>query len=161
MARVLKFTYGEEEVDILAGDLRAEFGSLSFKSTRGAIWETIEIISGAQPEAIRTAQIQVDEYFERAQAWDPTSDRYNPLEMTPVWLYWQSEGESPKRALVLGGETEIRSSRIATPLLPGPAGRARWAVKHLPWENEDATAITTLSNLSNRGGKGTPGSAAG
>lgn len=153
MAKVLKLYNGASNIDLLAGDLILERDGLAIKSGRDKVWETINLISASSGSTIRTAQENIDKFIEQARRFEE-----NPVKEDPVWWYWQSEGESVKRAVVFDGETELFSrAPFNTPLDPGNGSILRLALKrHQQWETDTTTGkggtgLSALGGLTNLG----------
>ena len=105
---------GTTSVDLYGGNVKwAMSGWKTGTVTRKErIWETISVVSTASDANIRTEMANVDALFDTAKKY-----MNNPLNSDPVWLYWQSDGESAKRAVVTQGETEIGTDQRISPLL--------------------------------------------
>jgi hypothetical protein len=154
MAQTLQLEYGGTTIDLLSGDLRLERGGWSTRTTRdGRVWETLSLVSNAADATIRATQIDIDQFFEYARAYEE-----NILESTPVWLKWRSDGELEKRALVYDGETELKTDDCVTPLLGVGGMRLTIAIERdKAWEEPGVYTVST-TNVNHIGGTWTIGS---
>lgn len=150
MAEVLQLYDGSSFIDLLTGDLILEYEGLSIKSGRDRMWETINLVSGSSDAAVRTAQENVDKFIEKARLFDA-----NQVKADPIWWYWQSEGESAKRAVVFDGETELLSrGPFNTAIRPGNGSTLRLTLKRFhEWEaasvtNKTASSLSALGGIS-------------
>lgn len=151
MAKVLKVTDGTTTVDFVSGDLVLEFQGFQIESLNDADWEVISLVSGASDANIRTALANLDKLREQAilYASDPQREK-------PVWFYWQSEGESVKRSLVLDMTIKVKSQAAITPVLGRGGVAADLAIKHdAAWES-DTLSTDSDTGISAFGGTWSP-----
>jgi hypothetical protein len=156
MAQVLKVTDGTTTVDFLTGDLKMRAGGWETLSARDVVWETIELSTKAAAASVRTAVNNLMSLFKKARDYED-----NIIEQTPVWMYYQSEGESEKRALVLDGSVELQNVDNLGPLLYKTGLLLTVAIERLPfWENTTLQSLTA-SGKTVDGGYWVAGGAAG
>lgn len=157
MAQTLKITDGTTEIDFLASTLFAVGeGWQSAESGLEPVWETFDLAGNITDANLRTAQSNLEKLFRQARRYID-----NPVENNPVWLYFSSEGESAKRALVLDGSSRISASGRSSPLLGAGGTLMSLAIKRAPfYENTSGTAIAN-SGVSTLGGSWAVGSASG
>ncbi|MHC4195809.1 MAG: hypothetical protein ACYSQZ_07680 [Planctomycetota bacterium] len=123
------FIGGSSELKLGAGGWNTESISEEF------IWETIELISDNTDATVRAEKKKLDLLLYKARLFNS-----NPLSSVPVWLYFNADGESAKRSLVLDGSTKILSDNIYSPLMGVDSIKVNAAIKrkHI-WENTSAT----------------------
>jgi len=141
---------GTTSVDLYSGNVKWRMGGWSTKSEgqKESVWETINVVSTTTAANIRTEFDKIDELFETA-----TKYMSNQVRADPVWLYWQSDGESAKRSPVINGESEIGTDQRLSPLLVTNGMTGRLAIERLSfWESESGTAFSLASGLSADGG---------
>lgn len=162
MAQVLKLTDLDTEIDLLNGDFKLLDEGFTLETGRGYIWQNIDLGSTATDVTVRTTQIRIDQLIEKARSWNPDTDDYDPVESDPVWLYYQSEGENPKRALVVDGETEIPGSQSKMgPLLGEDAVALRIVLKRKAEAENVIPANPSKATVSSLGGTWEIGSPSG
>jgi hypothetical protein len=149
MAQVLKLSSTNNgDVDLVGGTILWRMGGWETTTAKDAIWETIDLISTAADANIRTEQARIDAILEEARQFHADPSRVNP-----VWLYWQSEGESVKRSCVYDGESAILTDQRLSPLLNAGGAALRLAVERAPlWEADAGTVITAGTAISTNGG---------
>jgi hypothetical protein len=127
------FIGGSSELKLGAGGWNTESISEEF------IWETIELISDNTDATVRAEKKKLDLLLYKARLFNS-----NPLSSVPVWLYFNADGESAKRSLVLDGSTKILSDNIYSPLMGVDSIKVNAAIKrkHI-WENTSATNVST------------------
>jgi len=144
---------GTTSVDLYSGNIKRRMGSWTTRSTPQRGERTIEamsLVSTAIDANIRSTQADIDWLFEQA-----TKSVTNPIFNDFVYLYWQSNGESVKRAVVTSGESEIVSDQTLSPLLGASSGGAalRIGIERVPWwEDESGTTVALGTALSTSGG---------
>ena len=145
MAQVLQITDGSSTVNLLTGNLYVEAGGFSYASVEdeSLLWTTFDILSTASAANIRTEMVKFEKLIEQAKNY------HNDInENDPVWLYWQSEGESAKRALIHDGTFSLENMGRYSPLLVVDGLVATLAVQHSKiFEATSATSAnqTTVS----------------
>jgi len=100
--------------------------------------ETFNLVARGSEAGIITAVDAIDDQLVAAEKYIS-----NLLEATPVWLTYNADGETAKRALVRGGQLSEVSQGAKSPLLRFDAEAAILVVERGPWE--DLTTDTELS----------------
>lgn len=120
------------------------------------IWETLELVSDTTDSSVRTEKKTLDLLLKEARIYAT-----NELSSNPVWLYWNADGESQKRSLVLDGSTEILSDDIWSPLMGINSIKVKLAIKRKPFWEATSTTSASTTGLSVTGGEWTIGNNAG
>lgn len=100
--------------------------------------ETFHLVAAGSEATIVIAVDAIDDQLVAAEKYIS-----NLLEATPVWLAYNADGETAKRALVRGGQLSEVSQGAKSPLLRFDMEAAILVVERGPWE--DLTTDTTLS----------------
>lgn len=139
---------GTDTVNFITGSLELRAGGWNTESFDDEfIWETIELISDITDSTVRSEKKKLDALLHRARLYAK-----NSLSSDAVWLYWNADGETAKRSLVLDGSTEILSDEIYSPLMGIDSIKVAVALKRMPfWENTSYTTVNKTS-LSVTGG---------
>lgn len=150
MTSTLKVYDGTTEVNFLTGSLQLQAGGWSTKdaSGDGLVWETISLVASDSDADIRSAKINLDILGARARAYQ--SDK---ILHDAVWMYWNSDGENERRALVYDITSEIQGDEIfGVPLLGIGVALLRVAIQRKA-EYEDSSPVTIdLGTVDGHGG---------
>lgn len=139
-ANTVYFIGGSSKLQLRTGGWNTETISEEFT------WETIELISDLLDATVRTEKKTLDLLIYKARLYAK-----NSLSSEAVWLYWNTDGETAKRALVVDGSTEILSDEIYSPLMGIDSIKLAVALKRKVWENTSYTNVGT-TGLSVTGG---------
>lgn len=134
-------------VDLYNGVFKVQ----SWETTTGGVetWENMSLVAKDVTDAqIRTTAGTIDKMIEDAQLYAS-----NILLDDPIWLYWQSEGETAKRALIFDGAMTIRNEGKVSPLLGADGALMNLTLERHPlWEDTAGTILPTWTNISHLGG---------
>lgn len=157
MARVFNLVYGATTINLLTGPLKLAASGFSFASSNeGTVWDTVRLVGSTTDAGLRTAIAQLDDFFERAEQYASSN-----FESQPVWLYWQTDGESAKRYIVFGGGVSIVADDTNTPLLGVGYVAVDVAILRGAEGENDTESTFFGSGISADGGTWAPGVGAG
>jgi hypothetical protein len=151
MTKVLKVTDLSTTVDFKNGDLVLAFEGWETETNDDVIWEVIKLVSDAADANIRSTAETLDKLRQAAILYFD-----DPLREAPVWFYWQSEGESVKRALVQDIKTKIKSFTTITPLLGENMAVMEVAIKRSAFYESDSVSSKLTTGISCFGGTWSP-----
>ncbi|MDD5367455.1 MAG: hypothetical protein PHQ40_00355 [Anaerolineaceae bacterium] len=148
MTRELSLSDGTVTLNFLTGTLLLKDATWGPKTGSDSVWETMELFSVASDANTRTSVVQLEGLFEASRRYSA-----NPIEASPVWLTWQSEGETAKRSLVLDGTLEILPSAFSGPLMGRGRLNLRVAIQRQALYEAATPTAYTPGPLSATGGK--------
>lgn len=149
MAKVFKIEDSVNSVDFLASSaVKLAYDGFSIQTADGLIWTTFDVFGRTTDTSIRATQVALTKLRSDARQYIN-----NPVYDDPVWFYWQSEGETAKRALVYDIVVEILPIGPITPLLGVSNIYFRVAVQHGIWENTTDAGFSASGNISAFGGE--------
>jgi len=111
-------------------------------------WETISLISSptADDDLIRAEIVELERLLEQAEKFNT-----NPYKSNAVHLYWASEGETEKMALVYGGKISIPTNNTIGPMMGKDHLRLILTLQRGPWESISSSQMS-VTQLSTYGG---------
>jgi hypothetical protein len=157
MSAVLQISDGTTSIDLLSGNLRLKAGGLSMQTSRGLIWDTLQLQSVATAANLRTTKASLDLLLDQARKY-----HLRPIEKNPVWLYYRSDGEGSKRALIYDGETQLPSGDgLLGPLLTTQGVNLTLALERSNYWEADTAATPSTTAVTLFGGQWSIGNDAG